>query len=187
MWVCLCDCGMIKEKYVSTNDLKSGKVKSCGCIKREVAALRGKENTLHGMTKSRIWNIWSGMRQRCKHNKNYLHVKICSEWDDFLIFYEWATANGYRDDLTLDRIDPTGNYCPENCRWATWKTQENNRRNNKRVRYKGDTYTIAQLAEKLNIGQQTLRLRICAGWPEEELSIPPNLNNKNIRSGNHAQ
>ena len=187
MWVCKCDCGKIKVKPVTTNDLKSGKVKSCGCLYLE--SNKGRRLS-HGLTHSRIYNIWQGLLSRCYYSKNVAFknyggrgITVCEEWrNDFKAFYNWSISNGYSEKLTLDRINSNGNYNPSNCRWVSMKEQENNRRNNRLIFYKNKKYTVSQLAEKLNITSATLLWRLNNGWNEEELSLPPSLNNKNIRS-----
>lgn len=131
-WRCVCDCG--QETVVgSGHHLTSGHTESCGCLRYERLKAA---NTKHGNRRSRLYNIWAHMRQRCSNpqNKDFNYyggrgVTVCSEWvDDFSAFQEWALDNGYRDDLTLDRINPDGNYEPQNCRWATMAEQNRNRR-----------------------------------------------------------
>ena len=183
-WNCLCDCGTTKEIPVFGYDLKSGKVSSCGCVRRITASSSSKRNTTHGKTHTRIYGIWQCMKRRCNPNNSYSrkyygNITVCDEWlHDFQAFCDWAMAHGYADDLTIDRIDVNGNYCPENCRWATYKEQENNRRNNHIVAYKGEKYTIARLSEKLNLSPQTLRSRINSGWSEEQLALPVSADNR---------
>lgn len=186
MWRCICDCGKEKEKPTSSYDLTSGKVQSCGCKQLAAVKMIGITNRTHGLTGTRLWNIWASMKRRCIADKNYANVGVCDDWKKFEPFYDWAISNGYSDELTIDRINPSGNYEPSNCRWGTWEVQENNKRNNRIVEYKGEKYTLSQLSKKIGISSATLRERLNRGWKEDELDMPTNLNNKNIRSGKYA-
>ena len=139
-WHCVCDCG--NEKDVLQQNLSNGHVRSCGCILSDSSLERiiryndslGRES--HRKTKTRLYKIWIGMKSRCYYKrtesyKNYgkRGIKVCDEWlHSYNAFSEWALQNGYDDSLTIDRIDPDGNYCPENCRWTTMSIQEFNKR-----------------------------------------------------------
>lgn len=191
-WLCVCECGNLVRAYAS--DLRSGKVKSCGCLRRETARRQGKKNTIHGKTGTRIHGIWMAMRGRCNVSSNVSYslyggrgIKVCEAWNDFQAFYNWAIKNGYSNSLTLDRIDPNGDYAPENCRWATYKEQENNRRNNRKVKICGCEKNLSEWAEFVGINPQTLANRLEHQWPMDDLFMTPNLNNKNIRRKQNAE
>jgi hypothetical protein len=120
------------------------------------------------------------MKRRCL-NPNYHHfeyyggkgVGICNEWLRFEGFAEWAMQNGYNDNLSLDRINGNGNYCPENCRWADSIVQNNNTNRNHYVEYHGGVYTIAELSNICGIKQNTLLYRIRRGWSVERAVNTP--------------
>lgn len=130
-WKCQCDCGNVV--YHATGRLKSGVIISCGCSKREKMI---KMNTTHGLSNTRLYEIWSGMKKRCydKNCKAYENyggrgIVVCDEWkNDFESFYDWSMNNGYADDLSIDRIENDGIYSPNNCKWSTPEEQVNNRR-----------------------------------------------------------
>lgn len=149
-WFCRCKCGT--EKIVQGNDLRRGKSTSCGCYRTNL--MREKFKT-HNLTKTRLYRIWGAIKKRC-YNKNayYYHsyggrgISVCDEWkNNFLSFYQWATTNGYKDTLTIDRMNNNGNYEPNNCRWVTNKEQQRNKRNNHREWFDGRLLCLAEIAD----------------------------------------
>lgn len=173
LWFCKCDCG--NNNIISANKLTSGKTKSCGCLKKETA--KPPVIVKHGMSYSRLYQVWKDMKGRCcdLNNKRYANyggrgIKVCDEWLTFENFCKWALSDGYSDDLTIDRINNDGNYEPSNCRWATKKIQANNRRTNHLLTYKGETHTLKEWAEITGINYSTLVARINRlGWSIEKI------------------
>lgn len=138
IWKCQCDCGNIV--YSSTRLLRTGDIVSCGCFHTEFVKLLGKSNKMHGLCNSRLYTIYTNIKQRCfnKLNANYYNcggrgIKVCDEWkDNFMNFYNWAMNNGYKDDLTIERIDVNGDYEPDNCKWILLCEQAWNKRNTRK-------------------------------------------------------
>ena len=153
-WLCRCDCG--NYTVVSRRHLKNAGTNSCGCYAKEVAR---KTHTTHGMKKTRLYRIWSGMKDRClnpnsRHWKHYggRGIAVFDKWaDDFSSFAKWSMDNGYSESLTLDRINNDAGYTPDNCRWATYKEQENNRRNNVRITINGVSKTVAEWSQETGV------------------------------------
>lgn len=148
----LCRCVCNKTISVQAQHLRTKNTTSCGC---KTSELRKNIKTKHRLSDSRLFNIWSGMKQRCCNTKSISYknyggrgITICDEWkNSFESFYEWAMANGYSEELTIDRIDVNDNYEPSNCRWTDKETQGNNKTNNVIITYNGQTMNISQWAK----------------------------------------
>lgn len=175
MWLCQCVCG--ETRVVRGSHLTGKNTRSCGCLDREIVA---KNSVKHGMRYTRIYNIWRKMKERClnRNSDNYRYygargVKVCDEWMSFSGFYEWSKISGYRDDLTIDRINVFGNYCPSNCRWATMQEQNNNTTRNHTITIGMETRTIQGWADEVGISRSTILARLQNGWSPEDAVLTP--------------
>lgn len=163
MWLCKCDCG--NETTATSNKLSCGGKLSCGClrIERRKAAL-----TKHGSKHTALYRVWRNMKTRCycPNNKCYKYygergITVCEEWrNDFSSFKKWAENNGYRSDLTIDRIDNNKGYSPENCRWVDMKEQNNNKIGIRKYEIDGKFYSLQEVCEKYNISRGRLYYRL---------------------------
>lgn len=168
VWLCRCDCG--KEKEVVGSALRKGVTLSCGCLHRDEMK---KRQTTHGMSRARIRGIWNHMIQRCMNPNDQAYgyyggrgILVCEEWrNDFTSFCDWSMRNGYAEDLTLDRVDTNGNYCPENCRWVSRLEQQNNTRRVHVCEINGEHKSIAEWCRIYNVPHERVRRRVVdEGW-----------------------
>jgi alpha-amylase/alpha-mannosidase (GH57 family) len=120
------------------------------------------------------------MKRRCENpdtedypNYGGRGIKVCDEWHNYVPFREWAIANGYADNLTIDRIDVNGDYTPQNCRWVTRQVQNRNRQHHINLTANGETHILAEWAEITNIGYTTLRRRYVRGWSDDRIVNEP--------------
>lgn len=173
LWKCLCFCG--NECTVDGGALASGRTQSCGCLRREVSATRGKFSIKtaqtvrfkHGCEPFRLYKIWTGMKNRCFNpkNKDYQNyggrgIEVCSEWcADFKIFRDWALSNGYAENLSIERINNNLGYSPSNCTWIPIEEQQKNKRTSHRIHFNGEEHSLAEWSSILGICASTLSWR----------------------------
>ena len=178
-WECKCDCG--NTIIVQGVKLKMGHTKSCGCLTRDLTAQRNRDNADGIYRDWRLYSIYYGMRTRCYNvsDPGYPRygargITVCNEWmNDFLAFQKWAMENGYDENLTIDRIDNSKGYSPDNCRWTDIKTQSNNRRTNRYIEFHDETKTVAEWAEIVGIPRGIIYNRLNSGWNIEAALTTP--------------
>lgn len=177
-FLCKCDCG--NNKKVRLSHLRHNRVNSCGCSLGE----------MHGEHKTKLYNTWRGMKGRVKesHSESHLYydrnIDICKEWKgSFLTFKKWALENGFKDGLTIDRINNDKGYYPDNCRFVPQYINTANRRNTMVVKYKGKDipFTLLIREKKLQEHSASIRSRINRGWSVDDAIDTP------IRKGNYIR
>lgn len=167
---CLCECGRVAE--IRANHLFNDNQETCGRFHKKY------ENSKVGEA---LYSAWSGMMHRCYDTNHHKYssygargIKICNEWqNNYDVFYNWAINNGYKLGLWLERINNNGNYCPENCRWATRKEQMRNTRRTKYIHYQGEMLCLAEWCENLNLCYSTIINRLNRGWSIERAFETP--------------
>ena len=163
-WICRCDCGTIREIYVS--NLRRGATQSCGCLHREIIS---RKFTTHGHARSHAvtstFACWASMLSRCQcaTNKRYKiwggrGIKVDDRWNDFSNFLSDMGERPSKD-YSIDRIDNNGNYCKENCRWATMKEQNRNRRDNRWITIAGKKKILQDWIKECGVSDQAIRYR----------------------------
>ena len=179
---CQCECGNTKE--IKASSVILGEIKSCGCLERELKSKRSlgnKYSATHNRSKTRLYQIWLDMKQRCynKELKCYKWyglkgIKVCDEWrNDYIEFEKWALDNNYSDTLTLDRIDSNCDYEPKNCRFITMREQSRNKCNTILITLNGKTQCLKDWCEELNLNYSTIKGRIKNGWGYENALFKP--------------
>lgn len=173
-WVCLCDCG--QETIVKASHLRGGVTRSCGCLHDECSAHLKRT---HGLSHLPEYKAWAAMIGRCTNSRHQSHhyygargIRVCGRWTNFEAFYD---DMGVRPSPkhTLERVDNSLGYSPDNCVWATQKQQLRNKRNNRLVTHQGTTRPLVEWAEEIGIRPDTLRCRLRLGWSVERALTEP--------------
>lgn len=185
-WLAPCRCNCGTEKTVDAPDLINGKSKGCGCTRAESVRLAVSTHgeTVGGARRSRLYEIWAAMVQRCTNPRSGDYpdyggrgIVICDEWRrDYAVFREWSVTHEYRDGLVIDRIDNNKGYSPDNCRWATPLENARNKRNTIILTAFGETKSLSEWSEdpRCPVGHGGLYKRVVImGWTlERSLSTP---------------
>lgn len=178
LWKVRCDCG--NEFIVRGGVLKNGHTQSCGCLQREQTS---KSRTTHGLSRNpltgkrdKLYRVFAGMKERCynPHHDMFRYyggsgVSICEAWlNDYSAFHQWAITNGYKEGLTIERVNTFGNYEPSNCKWIPMSEQSKNRRNNRILTFNGQTKKVIEWAEITSLPGTLIIQRIKRGWSIEK-------------------
>ena len=166
---CTCDCGNQKNAHIGA--LRSGDAKSCGCITRENNATRAAK---HNSSYTKLYKVWRHIKDRCfnENTENYKHyggrgITMCSEWkDSFIAFQEWALTAGYKEGMSIDRINVDGDYSPDNCRWTTSLEQARNKRNSWRITINGENKHATEWCAIYNVSYGAAYSRKRKGWDD---------------------
>lgn len=165
-WNCTCSCG---NKFVAESlKLRTGHTRSCGCYRRKIT---GETHRTHGATsggkKQRLYSIWRDMRKRCRNKNTTYHkdyvdrgIVVCDEWQKYETFRDWALENGYKDNLSIERINVNGNYEPNNCKWITISEQQLNKRNTHYITYEGITKPMCVWCRDVGLPYSVVENRI---------------------------
>ena len=168
---CRCDCG--NEKIIKGTSIRAGITKSCGCYNRDIITKNDPKY------KTKLYSVYHSIKERCNNSKdkafhNYggRGIKISDEWNTFEKFEEWAYQSGYQEGLWIDRIDNDKDYSSNNCRWATPKEQQNNKRNCLYITIGGITKTATEWADISGINRATIYRRVKVGLKENDILKP---------------
>jgi len=180
-YLCQCSCDNHNIRKVRSDQLKNGISKSCGCYALEI-------KTKHGMSKERIYKEWYAMIDRCYNSKRDDYIRyggrgiiVCEEWIDLKIglynFKDWAINNGYDDNLSIERMDVNGNYCPNNCTWITMNEQAKNKRNTIYIETDEGNVKLVDMSKNTGIKRETILKRYINGITSNDLYYDGRLDN----------
>lgn len=179
-WECLCDCG--NTTVVRSGNLKSGAVKSCGCLNKISYTATHKES------KTPLYRKWKSMLYRCENKKHIAYkdygargITVCEEWHDFLSFKKWVEETKPCGEFSIDRIDNDKGYSPDNCRWASQKEQANNRRSNVMIAYQNEVHNLMEWSKILGFDYKSVHNRMHKlGWSfEKAINTPIDIKKRN--------
>lgn len=186
-WRCQCDCGA-EVCVVTASLLKPKGTRSCGCYRSEWTLAN---KTTHRREPLDLWRCWCHIRARCHApgNKQYRHyggrgIKVCERWRNSFESFVADMGPKPTPQHSIDRIDNDGDYCPENCRWATPTMQARNKRNSTLITFDGETLPLAAWAERLGMSYGVLRHRLDGGWPVQQAFTHPVETVQKLRSRN---
>jgi len=189
-----CECG--NQKEIRNDHVRGGKTNSCGCLRQKTARESIKAvnaaNIRHGMAGTKIYIMWSGMKDRCQNPNNKFYnyyggrgITVCERWQDFSAFY--ADMGDCPEKCSIDRMDNNKGYSPENCRWATKSEQATNRRSNRRVEFDGKLLTISEISRETGVHWNTISGRLNLGWGiEKAISQEKHINTCGLSLGGKA-
>ncbi len=178
-WNCRCSCGNVVQ--VSSNNLRHGGTRSCGCIVKEILNNRNhKHGHSAGHRNTKTYASWIDMRKRCCNPKNKEYpnyggrgIKVCQEWDNFKRFL--SDMGECPDGHTLDRLNVNDDYCLQNCRWATRSQQSRNKRTNTIITHLGESRPVVEWLEYFGITWGTYHKRRKRGWSKLRAATTPKL------------
>lgn len=201
LWLCLCDCG--REHTTVASTLYQGQTKSCGCYRREFSSQKSRTHghaskLLNGGRQSRTYKQWAEMKARCQNKTATAYpaygargITVCERWNQFQNFLD--DMGPCPPEYSIDRIDNSKGYFPENCRWATWSRQCRNRSSNRMITINGEAKCMADWADFFGINYGTVQSRLRAGLSHVEAVSAPlkrrrghNIRQRNLRNGNQV-
>ena len=173
-----CDCGreVTRSLHLVRYSERDGHTPSCGCVDSALKRERAKNRIIHGLSRSKLYGVRRMMLRRCydPNCKDFplwgaRGITVCDEWrNDIHAFFDWAHSAGYRDGVTIERVDNDGPYCPENCTWIPNERQAHNTRRLRMLTLDGETRYVSEWSRRLGLPVRTILSRLRYGWSDED-------------------